>query len=187
MSLVFIKSYASPLVVNAHPIIGEVTYGGSGCPAGAVQIDLGEGVQNNQVGFIFDKYSINNDGKSVARASCSITIPIQVPEGYALVMPNLIIEGFAKLQSNDIGKLSSEVFIAGSQGNIQTYILNSNTEGEFYYESRSSYLEKTPCGASFNLRANTSILLNSQNESGSFIGVDRLQMNLPLNLVSCKK
>jgi hypothetical protein len=171
---------------TVSPIIGDIGYGGSGCPVGTARLEIGHGMQRDILSFIFDNYSVATEGRTMARASCSLTIPIQVPEGYALVLPQISLDGFAKMQVDEEGKLNAEVFWAGAQGDLQTHLLNGNNDGDFSFVVANPSLEQTPCGASVNLRVNTSVLLTGHYNSGSFISVDKMKMKLPLNLVACE-
>jgi hypothetical protein len=170
---------------TASPIIGDIGYGGSGCPAGTARLEIGQGVQRDLLSFVFDNYSVSTDGREMARAACSLTIPIQIPEGYALVLPQISLNGFSNLQVDEEGKINAELFWAGAQGSLQTQLLNGNNDGDFNFEVVNPLLDKTPCGASINLRLNTSILINGHFNSGSIINVDTMKIKLPLNLVAC--
>lgn len=170
---------------NSSPIIGDIGYGGSGCPAGSARLEVGQGLQKDVLSFNFDNYTVATDGREMARASCALTIPIQIPEGYALVLPQISLDGFAKLQVDEEGKLNAEVFWAGAQGNTQTHLLNGNNDGAFSFVVANPSLDQTPCGAAINLRVNTSVFLSGHYNSGSFINVDKMKLKLPLNLVAC--
>jgi hypothetical protein len=178
------QSQAIP-VITTTPIIGEIGYGGSGCPVGTARLEIGQDTDETSFQFVFDNYSVSTDGRQIARAACSLTIPIQVPKGYALVLPDVRLNGYSDLQVDEEGKLNTEVFWAGGQGNLNTELINGNNDGAFSVPVTNTFLDQTPCGASVNLRVNTSVLINGHFNSGSFIQINRLNMKLPLDIVAC--
>lgn len=178
------QSQAVP-VITTSPIIGEIGYGGSGCPIGTAHLEIDENSEESSLQFVFDNYSVSTDGRQIARAACSLTIPIQVPQGYSLVLPDVRLSGYSDLQVDEEGKVNTEVFWAGAQGTPQTELLNGNNDGHFSFPVTNTFAEKTPCGASVNLRVNSSILINGHYNSGSFIQINRLNMKLPLDIVAC--
>jgi hypothetical protein len=121
----------------------------------------------------------------MARASCNIAIPVQVPSGYALILPQISLAGVTRLQRGDNAKLNAEVFLAGARGSVQSRVLDSSNNGIFTFVVNKNR-QQTPCGQSVNLRVNTSVFLKGNYNSGSYVDVNKMKLHIPLTLVACR-
>jgi hypothetical protein len=167
--------------------LGQIAYGGSGCKDGSIRLEAGRGRDHGNLILQMSDYFVSTDGRQIARAACSLTIPIQVPEGFALVMPPMLLKGYAKLRGGDQAKLNTEIFVAGQRGEKQITEIESSNDGSFVAIATNGNSFTAPCGSDVNLRLNTSVLLNGQYNSGSYVQVDKLKIPFPLKLVACSK
>lgn len=182
-------SLASALANHVKPVagIGQIAYAGTGCKEGSVRLDIGSGRERGNLVFHFDNYSVSTDGREMARASCNLAIPINVPTGYALVMPPMALKGYARIQTGDRAKINTEIFVAGARGDRQITELDSSNDGVITAIATSGDSFVGPCGAGVNLRLNSSVFLNGNYNSGSYVNIDKLRIPFPLKLVSCSR
>lgn len=173
--------------VTTAPIVGGIAYGGSGCPAGSARMEFSQGSDRSSLNFRFDDYSVSTNGRQIDRASCALTIPIQIPRGYALLLPQISLDGVARIENGDQAKLNAEVFVAGSQGSLQTRTLNSANDGVFSFVANADVRQRTACGESINLRMNTSVMLQGNYNSGSYVNVNKMKLRIPLKMVACNQ
>lgn len=147
--------------------IGEIIYGGNGCPQGSVVIEGNP--ESNSLNLIFDQYTVAaglGEGK-LARKSCSLALPISVPKGLQIGILAAEFKGFASLPEKATGRITTEYFSAGAEGIVRTeeYV---GALGEEISISHSPHeggaIVWTPCGVDTNLRMNSSVLVNT-NES----------------------
>jgi hypothetical protein len=171
---------------STGPKIGSIAYAGTGCPAGTARIDIQPGRARNQITFLFDSYSVTTDGRAVARQSCNLAIPVEVPKGYALLLPQVSLKGKSHIQVGDKAKLNAEVFLAGGRNSLATVELDDANDGYFSFAANGSNPTQAPCGASVNLRVNTSVSLIGNYNTGSYVNIDKLKFHLPFRLVACR-
>ena len=142
--------------------LGQPQYGGTGCPGGSASVALSP--DQSAISFLFDQYVVEAGGdKAFDRKNCNIAVPVHVPQGYSVSVFAIDYRGFTGLPSGARAQLSVDYFLAGSRG-----IRTSKT---FYGPSSSDYLKSdnlgmealvwTPCGANTILRANTTMLVQS--------------------------
>lgn len=149
--------------------LGTPGYGGTGCPAGSASVVVSP--DDTALSVLFDSYLAEAGrptGRTIDRKSCNLTIPVHVPQGYSVAVFHVDYRGFNALPSGGQSRFNAEYFWAGSRGPImsrtfygpqnQNYILSNNLLART--------LVWAPCGASVNLRINTSLLAqtNSRNE-----------------------
>lgn len=144
--------------------LGEVSYGGTGCPGGSASVSLSP--DETAVSILFDNYLIEAGGstaKRFDRKSCNITIPVHVPQGYSVALFQVDYRGFNMIPRGGMSRFDAEYFWAGSRGPriSRTFMGPVGDNFTLTDELIASTLVWTPCGASVNLRTNTSMLVRT--------------------------
>jgi hypothetical protein len=149
--------------------LGAPAYGGNGCPAGTASVTLSP--DQKAVSILFDQYMVEAggmSGKRLDRKSCNLAIPVHVPNGYSVSVFQVDYRGFAALPVGGRGQFNVEYFFAGASGPRQVKNFWGPTSRSYELTDRlmAEALVWSPCGASTNLRVNTSMLVqtNSRNE-----------------------
>lgn len=150
--------------------LGQPAYGGTGCPGGSASVNLSP--DETALSILFDSFLVEagrTTGRQVDRKSCNISIPVEVPSGYSVAIFQVDYRGFNLIPSSGAyTRLDTEYFWAGSRGpRFSRFYSGPRTEN--YTQSdglMAQTLVWTPCGASVNLRVNSSIMAqtNRQNE-----------------------
>lgn len=140
--------------------LGTPSYGGTGCPAGSASVALSPDRQS--ISMLFDQYVVEAGGrKTIDRKNCNIAVPVQVPQGYSVAVFAIDYRGFAALPSGARAQLSVNYFLAGQGRGVRT---TKNFRGPYsndYLTTDRLGMESvvwTACGANTILRANTSML-----------------------------
>ncbi len=143
--------------------LGEPAYGGTGCPAGTASIALSP--DQLSLSILFDQYVVEAGGdKSFDRKNCNIAIPVHVPQGYSVSVFAIDYRGFIGLPSGGRAQLAVNYFLPGDGRGIRTSKTFTGPVSSDYLKSDSLGLEAvvwSACGASTNLRANTTLLVQS--------------------------
>jgi Domain of unknown function (DUF4360) len=143
--------------------LGEPAYGGTGCPAGSASVTLAP--DNLSLSILFDQYVVEAGGaKSFDRKNCNIAIPVTVPQGYSVSVIAIDYRGFIGLPSGARAQLAVNYFLSSGSGSVRTQKTFTGPVSSDYIKSDSLGLEAivwSACGASTNLRANTTMLVQS--------------------------
>ncbi len=143
--------------------LGNPEYGGSGCPAGSASVALSP--DQKAISILFDQYVVEAGGtKSFDRKNCNIAIPVQVPQGYSVAVMAIDYRGFVGLPSGGRASLNVNYFLAGQGRSISTSKSFVGSTSSNYLKSDRLGIESivwSGCGASTILRANTSMLVQS--------------------------
>jgi hypothetical protein len=144
--------------------IGYPGYGGTGCPAGSASVVVSP--DQKALSILFDSYIVEagyTTNRSIDRKSCNLTVPVHVPQGYSISIFHVDYRGFNAIPSGGNSRFTAEYFWAGARGPTMTknffgplnqdYILTNNL--------LASALVWTPCGASVNLRVNSSMMVRT--------------------------
>lgn len=109
-----------------HPNPGEVTvesvsWAGSGCPAGSVAYDLGEGA--TVVSLSFDSF-VAGTGKGMKatdkRKNCNIRMKMKYPQGWSYTIAKTDVRGYIQLPDKTCtATLSANSFFSGQQGEVR--------------------------------------------------------------------
>jgi hypothetical protein len=157
--------------------LGQPAYGGTGCPAGSASVTISP--DSTALSILFDSYIAeagNTTGRRVDRKSCNIAIPVNVPNGYSVAVFQVDYRGFNSVPGNGAyTRMNAEYFWAGSQGPTfaRTWQGPSNSDFTFSNGLIATALVWTPCGASVNLRVNSSAMAQSNSRMDqTMIGVD---------------
>jgi len=143
--------------------LGSPEYGGTGCPAGSASVALSP--DSKAISILFDQYVVEAGGaKSFDRKNCNIAIPVHVPQGYSVSVMAIDYRGFVGLPAGARASLNVNYFLAGQGRGI-------NTNKSFFGSTSSNYVKSdklgieaivwSGCGADTILRANTSMLVQS--------------------------
>ncbi|OQW53740.1 MAG: hypothetical protein A4S09_06750 [Proteobacteria bacterium SG_bin7] len=161
--------------------LGEIVYGGNGCPEGTVVIEAGP--NNNSLNLIFDQYKVvaGLGGGRVARKSCSLAMPIGVPKGLQIGILSAEFKGFVSLPKNATGRVTTEYFAAGDKGivRIDGYMGTLGEEINILHEptEEEGAIVWTPCGEDTNIRMNSSILVNTnETDEEAILSLDQASL-----------
>lgn len=154
--------------------LGQPAYGGNGCPAGTASITLSPG--EDALSILFDNYIAEagaSTGKRVDRKSCNISIPVQVPQGYSVAVFQVDYRGFNLVPSGGRNQFDVEYFWAGARGPMirRTFMGPQNQNFTIGDTLMASTLVWTPCGASVNLRVNSSMMVMSNHRQEQALGM----------------
>lgn len=145
--------------------LGSPQYGGSGCPAGTASVTLSP--NEDALSILFDAFSASagsSTGKRVDRKSCNLSIPVTIPQGYSVAVIQTDYRGFNFVPgSGAYTRLNTEYFWAGIRGPIFSKIFIGPQNRDFTTSNGiiAESLIWTPCGASVNLRVNSSVMAQS--------------------------
>lgn len=144
--------------------LGVPAYGGTGCPAGTASVSVSPDEQ--AVSILFDQYVAEagrTTGRRIDRKSCNVTVPVQVPQGYSVAVLAVDYRGFNAIPAGGYSRFDAEYFWAGSRGPRMSRMFSGpqNQNYQITNDLIASTLVWTPCGASVNLRINTSMMAQS--------------------------
>jgi len=138
-------------------------YGGTGCPAGSASVALSP--DRKAISILFDQYVVEAGGaKSFDRKGCDIAIPVHVPQGYSIAVFAIDYRGFTGLPAGGRAQLNVNYFIAGDSRGVRTAKTFFGPATSDYIKTDNLGMESvvwTPCGKDTILRANTTMLVNS--------------------------
>ncbi|MDG0815250.1 DUF4360 domain-containing protein [Bdellovibrio svalbardensis] len=149
--------------------LGQAAYGGTGCPAGSASVTVSP--DQSSLSILFDSYVTeagNTTGKTIDRKSCNISIPVTVPNGYSVAVFQVDYRGFTAVPRGAQARFDAEYFWAGSRGFRVSRVFAGPYNDNYTVSDGllATTMVWTPCGASVNLRANTSMMAqtNSRRE-----------------------
>lgn len=149
--------------------LGKLGVGGTGCPAGSVSAQLGNG--GKSISLKFKSYQASAGGaRSFDRKACGIAIPVVVPPGLSVAVVGVDYRGATKLPAGASAVFSAEYFFAGSKGQKATQTLKGPASGGFTLADKGA-LVWSACGADVNFRINTSLRVNSSGGRNASIGL----------------
>ena len=147
--------------------LGTPQYGGSGCPAGTASVTLSP--SEDALSILFDAFTASagsSSGKRVDRKSCNLSIPVTIPQGYSVSVIKTDYRGFNLVPSSGAyTRLNTEYFWAGIRGPMFSKLFTGPQNKDFTTTNGiiAESLDWTPCGASINMRVNSSIMAQSNN------------------------
>lgn len=143
--------------------LGYPEYGGTGCPSGSASVALSP--DQKSISVLFDQYVVEAGGaKSFDRKNCNIAIPVRVPQGYSVSVFAIDYRGFAGLPSGARAQLNVDYFLAGNGRGVRSTKTFRGPYTSDYLTNDSLAMESvvwSGCGADTNLRANTTLLVQS--------------------------
>jgi hypothetical protein len=149
--------------------LGIPGYGGTGCPGGSASVTVSP--DDTALSVLFDSYVAEagfTTGRTIDRKSCNLTIPVHVPQGYSVAVFHVDYRGFNAIPNGAQSRFNAEYFWAGSRGPTMTKTFYGPVNQNYILSN--DLLARTlvwaPCGASVNLRINSSLLAqtNSRND-----------------------
>lgn len=137
--------------------LGRLSFGGSACQTQYSKPTLRGGVLRVPLTTQVSKSS----GTRLERGTCAFTLPVQVAPGYRLVLNDLSALGSVNLSKGTTSRADLEVFAAGDHGEVLTSVEGSQTKNvrKRIQLKQDGEVLVSACGASLNLRGNSSILL----------------------------
>jgi Domain of unknown function (DUF4360) len=147
-TLLFVSS--GQAFAGSAVVIQGAGYGGNGCPTGSASVNVSPDGQ--ELSILFDKFKADKNQK---RASCNLTIPIKVPQGFQISLYDADYRGYVAPKTK--ARLRSEYFFAGQRGPV----FERTFQGETDYNVRDSLQTAanvwSACGDSVNMRVNSSM------------------------------
>lgn len=146
--------------------LGQPAYGGTGCPAGSASVTLSP--DQSALSILFDSYVAEaGGGRRVDRKSCNISVPVEVPSGYSVAVFQVDYRGFNSIPYGAQSRFDAEYFWAGARGPRISRIFRGPVSDVYTVTDGllASTMVWTPCGASVNLRVNTSMMALSNARS----------------------
>ena len=88
-------------------------------------------------------------------------MPFRVPSGQSVAIVGVQYKGFNRLPAGATATLRTETFFAGGNGPVVSRTFKGPSSGSYSFTSAASAPVWSACGASFNLRINSSLLVNT--------------------------
>lgn len=160
--------------------LGNPEYGGTGCPAGSASVAISPDAKS--LSILFDQFVAEaggNTGKTMDRKTCNIAVPVHVPQGYSVSIFQIDYRGFNSLPYGAYSRFNVEYFFAGTQGPGYEKQFNGRLEDEYLLRNTlvASAVVWSPCGKSVILRANTGMLVRTNNQhASSYASVDSVDV-----------
>ncbi len=149
----------------ADPIrLGYPDVRGTGCPAGTASASLSP--DQTALSILFDSYVVEAGelvgGALTGRKNCDISVPLKVPQGYAMSIIAVDYRGFVDLPKNASATFSSEYFFAGYPGpkTSKTFVGTTPRLTQDYFIPHKLTVESmvwSACGADVNLRIRSTL------------------------------
>jgi hypothetical protein len=156
--------------------MGDIVYGGSGCPQGTASQALA--ADKKSFTLIFDKFiAKSGPGSSITdrRKNCQINIPIKYPQGYSYSVATFDFRGYAKIPKGVVGVQKANYYYAGS---VASYtgktVLPGKFEGDYVLRDVIPMEKVTwsPCGQVVNGNVNAQIKLMGKQDKEAMITTD---------------
>ena len=144
--------------------LGIPGYGGNGCPQSSASVTLSP--DKKSLSIIFDEFFAEAGemaGKRMDRKSCSIAIPVHVPQGFSVSLVDVDYRGYVSVPRGGQARFSSEYFFAGSRGPRFSKTFRGEYDNDYLFSNNLvlTGLVWSKCGADVNLRVNASMLARS--------------------------
>lgn len=159
--------------------MSAVGSGGNGCVGGLAthQVDLSDRRGRLRV-YLDTMTAVTGNGRALDRRACAISIPLSLPADKKLVVTRSDLISRLEVAANSTTVINTEVFLTGLTGlpvkreyeaitDFYGTVLDQNVEGM-----------ETACGAQGLLRLNSSVRVQSRDESAA--DVRRIGLNLHL-------
>ena len=144
----------------AGPALGRISVGGTGCPAGTASASITGG--GTVLSLKFSQYRASAGGAHVFdRKACGVAIPFTAPTGKSVAIVGVQFKGRAVLPAGAKGTISAETFFAGGNGPVISQSVSGPRNGAFTFTTVWSSKVWSACGASLNLRVQSSVRVES--------------------------
>jgi uncharacterized protein DUF4360 len=162
LALISLLLATSPGIAQDDVRFGKPGHGGPGCPASSPSVAL----SRQSLTVRFDRYEVAGGGssrRSFDRKSCNLAIPFSVPAHRSVAVVGIEYRGHSRLPPGAEGLINGEYFVAGRHVPGRTHAFVGPQQGPFTLTSRlaASSIVWSACGATGNLRANTSLRLHA--------------------------
>jgi Domain of unknown function (DUF4360) len=156
-------------------VLGQPSYGGTGCPGGTASVTLSP--DQTAISFLFDQYVVEaGAAKAFDRKNCNLAIPVHVPQGFSVAIFQIDYRGFVALPLGARANLNVNYFLAGQGAGVTSSKSFVGEESQDYVTSDQlgvASLVWTACGADTILRANTSMsVFTNQQRDDAMATVD---------------
>ncbi len=139
--------------------ITDITYGGTGCPAGGAGISARLNPQTGRLVVYTPDMNADLDAARIVRLACDIAMPIKMEAGERLVIGRTSVFGKEKLAEGHKLTATAEGFVAGAVGpKVQLAIDGSGDKKLRDFYARSDDTLETACGMDVILRARNTLL-----------------------------
>jgi hypothetical protein len=146
--------------------LGELTLAGTACRLGNDQFDVS--IEDGKLQIPAASVIRKASATSLARGTCNFILPLQLEPNYRLVLRNLSAMGDLNLAKNTTSRVDLEIFTAGTTGDkLQSVETARRKIRKTFTLKKQGVVLETACGASLNLRGNSSLLLQSGGSSNS--------------------
>ncbi len=179
-SILFLVSFLLSLSAFAQFKIGDVSYGGNGCPNGSASIVMTE--ERKTISILFDQFKAeagNTTGKRIDRANCNLRIPLQVEPGYSMALIKVDYRGFSAVPAGGSATFDADYIFAGAKGPKHNKKFNRPGSAEFLISNPIEVQAWSACGKNimFGINATAIAMTNSQMEQTMMI-VDSADINM---------
>jgi hypothetical protein len=82
-------AYADQQLPNGA-VVGELSYEGDGCPPGTAD---GQAAPDGTYGIVFSAMEAVGNGPGMTQASCSLSVPVQLPPNMRMTIAGVLVEG----------------------------------------------------------------------------------------------
>jgi hypothetical protein len=146
--------------------LGRPGYGGNGCPAGSASAVLSP--DRKSLSILFDEFAVEAGGRygrTLARKSCNLAIPVRVPNGLSVSIIDIDYRGYNYLPRGANATFNAEYFFAGRRGPRYRKVFRGYTDAEYHIENPIAVASMvwSRCGEDVNLRVNASMRVRNRN------------------------
>lgn len=147
-----------PSSPTVPPVLtGTLTAGGTGCAAAAVAVP---NVTETEIEIPVETLVDKDASSALKRGACGVALPLSIPAGYKMIVDDVELETDILLATGASADGSVEVFVAGSIGDTLDISAKSRTRPKRVRQILSFDPQfETACGASINLRSQSSVVL----------------------------
>ena len=164
---------ASALHAQGAPqvTLGDISYGGSGCPQFTVSKMMSP--DGKAFTLLFDQF-IAEVGPmapiTASRKACQITVPLQFPAGWTYAISSFDYRGFAELDPGVSGTQTATYYFMGEsrQGQSRSMLYGpTNQDYHFHDDIAVAAMVWEPCGRQLPLNIKADVRLMSYNRYAS--------------------
>lgn len=168
-------------LIDTELLTNIVNYGvtafGSGCAAGASEVDFD--AEKNMVDINVKDYALKaNDMRVSERKACSISMPVKVSPGKRIVVSQVDLVSRVDLPAKVQAAVSFESYLTGTKGKIESKRVgggNSPVKGRVVL--RSNPMTATKCGSSGDIiKLNTAASLTNNRNAKGLNQIDRITL-----------
>lgn len=180
MKHLVLAAFVLAAATGAHAqTFGEPTLGGTACRSGTTATITGGPLAPTVVidGFVAET---TPPASLMARATCTIAVPVDVPDGRSVAVVGAGYRLEAAIATGTTATLSVEAFLAGQQSPPLTRSLAGPLNGRLVGASVVSAADRqwSACGADVIVRMNASVLLQAETAAASTVNVGQLRIKL---------